>query len=102
MRMIISHNQVLVLRQVGYKKKRKCTRLQDSVLEGFAGSISYATSATLDKIYESRPTKASEYTNALRPISVAKYERLSDEEKKNISLPTNDEVMVLNKKAVEP
>jgi micrococcal nuclease len=73
----------------------------DSVIAGFAGSISYATSATLDKVYESRPTKASEYTNALRPISIAKYERLSDEEKKKYIPPTNDEVMVLNKKAVE-
>ena len=73
----------------------------DSVIEGFEGSISYATSATFDKIYESRPTKASEYTNALRPISIAKYERLSDEEKKKYIPPTNDEVMVLNKKAVE-
>jgi endonuclease YncB( thermonuclease family) len=79
----------------------KALDYMDSVIAGFAGSISYATSATLDKVYESRPTKASEYTNALRPISIAKYERLSDEEKKKYIPPTNDEVMVLNKKAVE-
>ncbi len=79
----------------------KALDYMDSVIAGFAGSISYATSAALDKVYESRPTKASEYTNALRPISIAKYERLSDEEKKKYIPPTNDEVMVLNKKAVE-
>lgn len=84
-----------------YKKSSNKDDKPNALVKGFSDAVSWASNVISDKVYESRPTKASEYTGALRPISQAKYEKLSEEEKKMYMPPTNDEAMAFNKKAVQ-
>lgn len=71
------------------------------LVEGFEDSFSKAVDTVGDKVMSSRPMKADEYTDALRPISQAKYERLSDEEKEKYTPPTEKQAIAYHKKAVE-
>ncbi len=75
-----------------------------SITSGFENSISFASVAVDrigDLIVDGMPQRADEYTDALRPISQDKFERLSDEEKLMYTPPTNQEGIYYHNKAIE-
>jgi len=71
------------------------------LVEGFGDSFSKAIDVVGDKAMSSRPKKAGEYTDALRPISQAKYERLNDEERQMYTPHTEKQAIAYHKKAIE-
>lgn len=100
------------MRKNGYEKDSLTTRVVKGVakgvlgaggmiVDGFKDSFSQATNSIANSVNESRPTKADDYTGALRPISQSKYERLSDKDKLSYVPPTEKEAFAYNKKAVE-
>lgn len=99
------------IKQDEWKKERlqrKVSKFGNSVVNGFEGMVSLASNVIesgidgiADIAYKGRPTRPDEYTDALRPISEAKYLRLDKEEKKLYTPPTQGEAMYYNNKAIE-
>ena len=73
--------------------------IKEKAVEGVKSTFSRAVNDLGDKVTEDRPLKAEEYTDALRPISQSKYDRLSDEEKKSYIPPTEKEAIAYSKKS---
>lgn len=73
----------------------------DTLVEGFKTEYSHAVNTFGDALYKDMPTKPSEYQGALRPLSQAKYDALSDIEKVKYTSPTAEDAIAYNKKALE-
>ena len=71
------------------------------IVKGFANQVSKASNELADKANVGKPLKPDEYTDALRPISQSKYDKLSDTDKQMYTPPTAKEAIAYNKKAIE-
>jgi len=77
--------------------KRGIENATYTIVSGVKNQVSNA----IDYVNNQRPDSAFDYDGALRPISQATYEKLSDVEKKKYTPPTQDEAIAYHKKAVE-
>lgn len=62
-----------------------------SIVEGFNEQVSYAKDLVADKINASRPTDAGLYNGAMAPISKSSYDKLSSEQKRQYTPPTEEQ-----------
>ena len=81
------------------KIKKAVSNVIEGISDGFKAGWSTATEGVANIVNKSKPLDASEYIGSLRPISKAKYDAMSDEDKKQYSPPNTLHAMALNKKA---
>lgn len=74
---------------------------QDAIVKGVKNNFSRAGRFITDTLTSDMPLKADEYTGALKPISRATYNKLSDEDKLKYNPPTEKEAVAYNKQAME-
>ena len=79
--------------------KRVAKYAKESV-KSIAVGVKYATLDGLESMVGQPPKSPSEYSGALRPLSVESYNKLSDEEKEKYTPPSKDVAMAYNRRAV--